>query len=113
MPSPEQGDVVLPRGPQDLANLRDERLDVVAHPPLAELAEARQVTPYLGGVDVRVVGEFLRGDRLLAHLPGLREHLQVARQARGDAKREPISNGRFAVMNCAYRARQLVVGHSL
>ena len=38
----EQRDVVLARGPQDLPDLRDERVHVVAHAPLAELAEARR-----------------------------------------------------------------------
>ena len=38
----EQRDVVLARRPQDLADLRDERVDVVAHAALAELAEARR-----------------------------------------------------------------------
>jgi hypothetical protein len=43
VPRAEQRDVVLARRAQDLADLGDERLDVVAHPALAELAEARQV----------------------------------------------------------------------
>ena len=42
---PEQRDVVLAGGAQDLADLRDERVDVVADPALAELAEAGQVAP--------------------------------------------------------------------
>ena len=36
----EQRDVVLARGAQDLADLRDQRVDVVADAALAELAEA-------------------------------------------------------------------------
>ena len=86
----EQRDVVLAGGAQDLADLRDERVDVVAHAALAELAEAGEVAADLRRVDVRVVAELLRGDRLLAHLLGLREDLQVARQARGDAQREAL-----------------------
>ena len=82
----EEGDVVLAGGAQDLADLRDQRLDVVADPALAELAEAGEVAADLGRVDVRVLGEFLRGDRLAAHLAGLGQHLQVAREARGDAR---------------------------
>ena len=74
----EQRDVVLPAGAQDLADLRDQRVDVVADAALAELAEARQVAPDLGRVHVRVLGQLLAGDRLLAHLARLREHLQVA-----------------------------------
>ena len=93
----DQRDVVLAGGAQDLADLRDERLDVVADAALAELAEARQVAADLGRVDVRVVGELLRGDRLLAHLLGLRQHLQVARQARRDAQREPLAGAIGAV----------------
>ena len=77
MPGAEQRDVVLTGGVEDLADLRDERVDVVADAALAELAETGQVTADLGRVDVRVIGEFLRGDRLLAHLVGLREHLQI------------------------------------
>src|SRR5919205_396625 len=90
----EQRDVVLAGGAQDLADLRDERVDVVADPALAELAEARQVAADLGGVDVRVVAQLLGGDRLLAHLLGLREDLEVPRQARGDAERQAIAGGR-------------------
>src|ERR671932_648057 len=80
----EQRDVVLAARAQDLADLRDERVDVVAHPALAELAEAGEVAADLRRVHVRVLGELLRGDRLLAHLARLGQHLQVARQARGD-----------------------------
>ena len=99
----EQRDVVLAGGPQDLADLRDERVDVVADAALAELAEARQVAADLRRVDVRVVGELLRGDRLLAHLLGLREHLQVAREARRDAERQP-RGGRLAIDAVGVRA---------
>ena len=88
----EERDVVLVGRAQDLADLRDERVDVVADTSLAELPEARQVAPDLGRVDVRVVGQLLGGDRLLAHLLGLRQHLQVARQARRDAERQPLAS---------------------
>src|ERR1700732_2134699 len=37
---------------------------------------------------MRVVGELLRGDRFLAHLAGLGENLEVAREARGYPERE-------------------------
>ena len=87
----EEGDVVLARGAQDLADLGDQRFDVVADPALAELAEAGEVAADLGRVDVRVLGEFLRGDRVAAHLAGLGQHLQVAREASGDAEREPLA----------------------
>src|SRR3954464_3886318 len=43
VPGAEQRDVVLAGGAQDLADLRDQRVDVVAHAALAELAESRQV----------------------------------------------------------------------
>src|SRR5918999_678614 len=82
----EQRDVVLAAGAQDLADLRDQRVDVVADPALAELAEARQVAADLRRVHVRVLGQLLRGDRLLAHLARLREHLQIAREPRRDAE---------------------------
>ena len=86
-----------PRGAQDLADLRDQRVDVVAHPALAELAEPGQVAADLGRVDVRVVGELLRGDRLLAHLLGLGEHLQVAREAGRHAEREALGAVRLGL----------------
>src|SRR5205823_4870172 len=49
----EERDVVLAGGPQDLADLRDQRVDVVADAALAELAEPRQVAADLRRVDVR------------------------------------------------------------
>src|SRR3954447_5185963 len=84
----EQRDVVLAARAQDLADLGHERVDVVAHAALAELAEAGEVAPDLRRVDVRVVGELLRGDRVLAHLLRLGEDLEVAREAGRDAQRE-------------------------
>src|SRR3954451_7741666 len=86
----EQRDVVLAARAQDLADLADEAVDVVADAALAELAEPAQVSPDLRGVDVRVLRQLLRGDRLLAHLAGLGEDLQVARKAGGHAEREAI-----------------------
>ena len=73
----EQRDVVLTRRAQDLADLRDERIDVVAHAPLAELAEAREVTPDLRGIHIGVLGDGLARDGGLPHPLRLREHLQV------------------------------------
>src|SRR4051812_16627857 len=86
----EQRDVVLAARAQDLADLRDERVDVVAHPALAELAEAGEVAADLGRVDVGVLGELLGGDRLLAHLARLGEDLQVARETGGHTERQAI-----------------------
>src|SRR5215211_6345395 len=90
---PEQRDVVLAGGAEDLADLADQRVDVVADATLAELAEAGKIAAYLGGVDVGVVRELLRGDRVLAHLPRLGEHLQVPGESRGHSQREPVSVG--------------------
>ena len=59
----------------DGTEVTDLRIDVVAHSPLAELAEAGQVAADLGRVDVGVLGELLGGDRLLAHLPSLDQDL--------------------------------------
>src|SRR5690606_36555615 len=100
MPGAEQRDVVLPGGAQDLADLRDQAVDVVAHPALAELAEARQVAPDLGGVDLREGRELLRGDRLPALLLGLRQDLEITGQACRDAERQPLGGavGRRAVL---------------
>ena len=68
----------------------EQRVDRVADAALAELAEVREVAPDLRRVDVRVVGDLLRGDALLAHLLRLRQHLQVAREAGGDADGEAV-----------------------
>ena len=86
----EQGDVVAAGGAQDLADLRDERVDVVAHAALAELAEAGQIPADLRRVDVRVVRELLRGDGVLAHLLRLGEDLEIARKTRSDPERQAL-----------------------
>ncbi len=90
-PAPISAMLCWPAVLQDLADLGHERLDVVADAALAELAETGEVPPDLGRVDVRVVRELLGGDRLLAHLLGLREHLQVSdrRAATPSERRSP------------------------
>jgi hypothetical protein len=93
----DQGDVVLAGRPQDLADLADERVDVVADAPLAELAEPGEIAADLRRVDVCVVRQLLGGDRLLAHLLGLREDLEIARQARRDAEREALDGRQLPV----------------
>jgi len=87
----DQRDVVLPLRPQDLADLAEQRVDVVTDTALAELAEGGQVAADLRRVDVRVGGDLLRGDPLLAHLLRLRQHLQVPGQARRHTDRQPVS----------------------
>src|SRR5262249_19518946 len=89
-PGADERDVVLPLGTEDLADLAEQPVDRVADAPLAELAEIRQVAPDLRRVDVRVVGDLLRGDPVLAHLLRLRQDLQIAREARGDADTHAI-----------------------
>src|SRR6187551_2262554 len=51
----EERDVVLALRAEDLADLRDEAVDVVADAPLAELPERREVAPDLRRIDVRVL----------------------------------------------------------
>ncbi len=87
----DERDVVLPLRAQDLADLAEQRVDVVADAALAELAEGREVAADLGGVDVRVVRDLLRGNPVLAHLLGLRQNLQVAGETRSNTHRQPIS----------------------
>src|SRR5262249_28087167 len=58
---------------------------------LAELAEAGEIAADLGRVDVGVLGEFLRGDRLAAHLARLGKHLQVAAEPSRHAQRQPLA----------------------
>src|SRR6185437_8139810 len=86
----DEGDVVLALGAQDLADLAEQRVDVVADPALAELAERREVTPDLRRVDVRVVGNLLRRDSVLAHLLGLGEDLEVTAEPGRHADGQPI-----------------------
>ena len=59
MAGTEQRDVVLGRRVQDRPDLLDQKVNVVSHPALAELAEAREVAPDLRRVDVGVVRELL------------------------------------------------------
>src|SRR2546429_7355745 len=54
-PGSDQRNVVLPLRPEDLPDLAEQRVDVVADPALAELAKRREVAANLGRVDVRVV----------------------------------------------------------
>src|SRR5204863_4934633 len=89
----DERDVVLPLGSQDLADLAEEALDVVAHSALPELAEGRQVAPDLRRVDVRVVRDLLRRDAVLAHLLRLGQNLQVAAETGGDSDRHPLGVG--------------------
>src|SRR5436305_1655827 len=81
----DERDVVLALRAQDLADFPQQGVDVVADAALAELAEGREVAPDLRRVDVRVVGDLLGRDPLLAHLLRLRQHLEVAREACRDA----------------------------
>ncbi len=96
-PAPNRAMLCFPVRPQDLPDLRHERVDVVAHPALAELAEARQVAADLGGVDVRVVRQLLGRDRLAPHLLRLGQDLQVSRQSGRDPEREPLGAARLGV----------------
>ena len=89
-PRPDERDVVLALRPQDLADLAEQRVDVVADPALAELAEGGEVAADLGRVDVGVVGDLLRGNPVLAHLLRLGQDLQIPRQPRRDPNGQPI-----------------------
>ena len=89
-PAPNSAMLCWPAVRRILRICETSAVDVVADAALAELAEAGEVAADLRRVDVRAVGELLRGDRLLALLLGLREDLQVARQPRGDAEREAL-----------------------
>ena len=91
-PGADECDVVLPLRAKNLPDLPEQRVDVVTDASLAELPERREISPDLGRVDVRVVGDLLRGDPLLAHLLRLRQHLQVAREASRNADGQPISH---------------------
>jgi len=88
----DQRDVVLALRAQDLPDRVEQELDRVADPALAELAEVGQVAADLRRVDVGVLGDLLRGDPRLAHLPRLRQHLEVPGQAGGDADVQALSH---------------------
>src|SRR5262249_47803784 len=108
-PGADERDVVLPLRAEDLADLGQQRVDRVADAALAELAERREITPNLGGVDVRVLGDLLRGDPVLPHLPRLCEDLEIAAQPRCNTYRQPLrqlDSSSFRVANagdCACR----------
>jgi hypothetical protein len=79
---------VLPLRAQDLPDLLEERVGAIADAALAEPSERREVAPDLRRVDVRVLGDLLRRDPLLAHLPRLRQYLEVPAQAGCDSHGE-------------------------
>src|SRR5581483_478219 len=56
----DERDVVLTLRPQDLPDLVEKAVDVVADPSLAELPERREIAPDLRRIDVRVVRDLLR-----------------------------------------------------
>src|SRR5581483_4978313 len=91
-PRADERNVVLALRAQDLPDLRQQRVDRVADSALAELAEVREVAADLRRVDVRVIGDLLRGDPLLPHLAGLRQYLEVAGEPGRDADREPVGS---------------------
>jgi hypothetical protein len=75
-----------------MLDLGHEPLDVVANAALAEFAEAGEVAPDLRRVHVGERAQLLAGDRLLAFLAGLTEHLEIPRQARCDAQRQAFGD---------------------
>jgi hypothetical protein len=89
-PGADEGDVVLPLGAEDLPDLPEQRVDVVADAALTELPEGGEIAPDLGGVDVGVVRDLLRGDAFLPHLLRLGQDLEVPRKTRGDPNRQAI-----------------------
>ena len=99
----DERDVVLPLRPQDLADLAEQRVDVVADAALAELAEGGQVAADLRRVDVRVVRDLLRGDPVLAHLLRLGQNLEVPAQPGRDSDRQPIRSRRHCERSFATR----------
>ena len=107
-------DVVLPLRPQDLADLLEQRLRPVADSALPEPAERREIAPDLGRVDVRVLGDLLRRDPLLAHLPRLAQHLEVPAQAGGHSHCQALGHAspltRFPVCDRSSRFCQRPLG---
>ena len=93
-PRADEQDVVPPLRAQDLPDLAEQRVDVVAHSALAELAERGEIAPDLRRVDVRVVRDLLGRDPGLAHLLRLRQNLQVAAEPSRDADGQTIGRRR-------------------
>src|SRR5439155_26011504 len=89
-PRSHEQDVVLSLGAQDLPDLPQQAVDVVAHPALAELPEPGEVTTDLRRVRVRVVRDLLRGDPALAHLLRLGQNLEVPAEPGRDADRQTV-----------------------
>ena len=104
----DEGDVVLPLRAQDLPDLGEQAVDRVPDPALAELAEVGEVAADLGRVDVRVVGDLLRRDPLLAHLLRLGQHLEVAREPRRDADADAILERTDAIGLTLQHERRIV-----
>ena len=99
-PAPTSAMLCWPLGAEDLADLAEQRVDVVADPALAELAEAGEVAADLRRVDVRVVGELLGRDRVLAHLAGLRQDLEVPGEAGCYTEREAVRQRALILSSC-------------
>jgi hypothetical protein len=89
---------VLALRAEDPPDLAEEPVNAVADAALAELPERRQIATDLGRIDVRVVGDLLRGDALLAHLPRLGQHLEIAAEPRRDADRQAVGDRGDAVV---------------
>ena len=91
-----ENDVVLTLRPEDLADLAEQRIDVVADASLTEFSERGQVAADLRRIDVRVVRDLLRRDPVLAHLLRLGQNLEVAREARSHSDRQAlVRSGQF------------------
>ena len=78
-----------------MLDLVGEQRDVVAHSPLAELPEVRQVAANLRGVDLGKFGESRRGDGLAALGAEMKEHVEVRREPLNDSLRYSV-----LLLNC-------------
>jgi hypothetical protein len=85
---------VLPLRPKDLADLAEQRVDVELTPRLPNCRRPRGRAD-LGGVDVRVVRDLLRGTDL-AHLLGLRRNLAAETSSNTTVAISQLNLPRFA-----------------
>ena len=114
-PAPTSATLCWPCVRRILRIASSSELDRVADAALAELAEVREVAADLRRVDVRVLGDLLRRDPRLPHLPRLRQHLEVPGQARRDADVQalghttPLARLRNSVLCCSSRSSRLLV----
>ena len=82
----DERDIMLSRRVQNIPDVVDKVVDIIANTTLAELPKGGKVAPYLGGIDIRIFAENPGGDCFTTGLPGLGEDLEIARKPGGHSE---------------------------